>query len=191
MSRPLRRAFLFLSQNGYMRSLIILIYLLCAFKTNAQETPFPAGWTGHWKGELQWFRPGQPEPRLVNMELKIRSLDSAGVYTWQIIYGKPESDNRPYLLLPKDPAAGHFQIDERNGIVLDQFRTGNRISGAFTVGSTTIVNSYRLEAADLIVEFYSLGAQPLSSTGAGTEESPKVDSYRLSGYQKAVLKKTN
>ena len=174
-----------------MRMLILGVLLFAVIRTGAQEKEFPAGWAGHWKGELHWYRSGKAEPQKVNMELIIRSLDSAGVYTWQIIYGNAATDNRPYLLLPKDTAAGHYQIDERNGIVLDQFRTGNRFSGAFTVGATTILNSYHREGPDLVVEFYSLGAKPLNSSGAGTEESPKVDSYRLSGYQKAVLRKTN
>lgn len=174
-----------------MRSLILLLCLLSFISTDAQEAGFPGGWAGQWKGELKWYKTGKAEPQVVKMELRIRSLDSAGAYTWQIIYGNPSEDNRPYLLLPKDPAGGHYLIDERNGILLDQFWTGNRFSGAFTVGAATIVNSYHLEGKELIVEFYSLGATPLSSTGAGTEESPKVDSYRLSGYQKAVLKKTN
>jgi len=40
------------------------------------------------------------------------------------------------------------------------------------------------------VEFFSIGAKPIATTGHGTEESPAVDSYRVGSYQKAVLRRT-
>lgn len=127
----------------------------------------------------------------MNMELQIQPGDSAGAYTWQIVYGQATEDNRPYLLRPRDPAAGHWVIDERNGILLDQFWVGQKFCGAFTVQNSTIVNNYWMEEGMLMVEFFSIGAKPLVTTGNGTAESPKVDSYRVGSYQKAVLRKIN
>lgn len=175
-----------------MRSLpIILLLLLQAGLAGAQADNFPAGWTGHWKGELQWFRQGKTDPQKVNMELHIQPGDSIDTYTWQIIYGSAAEDNRPYILKPVSTSAGHWRIDERNGIVLDQFWVGNRFCGAFTVQGNTILNSYQKTGDQLVVEFYSLPAKPLVTTGNGTDESPKVDSYRISGFQRAVLTKVN
>lgn len=167
---------------------MLLFFSLAAF---SQEQGFPKSWTGNWKGELRWFKAGQTEPQTVQMELRIHPTDSAGTYTWQLIYGEGGQDNRPYLLVPKDPKTGHWVVDERNGIVLDQFLIGNKLCGAFTVQNSTLVNSYQIEKGQLIVEFYTMAAKPLVTTGLGTEESPKVDSYRLSAYQKAVLIKSN
>ncbi len=164
-----------------------LFLLFLAGSAASQSTDFPAGWVGNWKGELKWFRAGKPEPQKVSMELRIHPGDSSGHYTWGIIYGSASEDNRPYILMPKDSAAGHWVIDERNGILLDQFRVGNTFSGAFTVQNNTIVNSYRLDNDQLVVEFYSISAKPLSVTGNGTQDSPRVDSYRVGSYQKAVL----
>jgi hypothetical protein len=121
------------------------------------------------------------------MQLIVQPTDTANVYSWQIIYGEKGQDNRPYLLKPVDTAKGHWQIDERNGIVIDQYFTGNRFTSAFTVQSTTIVDSYWREGKTLVAEFYSLTAKPVATTGGGTEESPRVDSYAIKGYQKAVL----
>ncbi len=121
------------------------------------------------------------------MQLIIRPADTAGVFTWQIIYGEKGEDKRPYLLKPVDTAKGHWQVDERNGIVLDQYLVGNRFTSAFTVQTTTIVDSYWREGKALIAEFHSLAAKPVASTGHGTDESPKVDSYGVRGYQKAIL----
>ncbi len=121
------------------------------------------------------------------MELIIHPTDSANTYTWQIIYGDAGKDNRPYILLPVDTAKGHWRIDERNGIVLDQWWVGPRFTSAFTVGSTTIVDSYWRESDALMVEFYSLSAKPVTTTGNGNDTSPKVDSYTTKGYQRARL----
>lgn len=175
-----------------MRSFYITVcFFLHAIMLKAQQREFPESWTGHWKGELQWFRTGKPEPQKVNMELHIQKGDSAGTYTWQIIYGSVTEDNRPYILKAVDTAAGHWQIDEMNGIILDQYRVGDRFSGAFTVQGNTIVNSYHLSGDKLVVEFYTITAKPIAVTGNGTEESPKVDSYRVGGFQQAVLSKVN
>lgn len=177
---------------SHMRpSLLAALLLLFSGILFAQDAPFPQNWVGHWKGELHWFKTGKTEPQKVNMELRIQAGDSAGTYTWQIIYGSASADNRPYLLKPKDPAAGHWVIDERNGIQLDQFWVGQKFCGAFTVQNSTIVNNYWMEEGMLMVEFFSIGAKPLLTTGDGTAESPKVDSYRVGSYQKAVLRKMN
>lgn len=168
-----------------------LVLLIIATIGYAQPSnSFPASFTGHWQGTLHWYAQGVDTPRTVHMELDIRPHpDSAGQYTWHIIYGKPGQDNRPYLLKPVDAAKGHWVIDEVNGILLDQYWTAGKFAGAFTVGNTTIVNSYWIENGQLQVEFYSYTARPLVTTGKGTEDSPRVDSYAMRAYQRATLRK--
>ncbi len=123
------------------------------------------------------------------MQLIILPAATANTFTWQLIYGEKGEDNRPYLLKPVDTAKGHWQVDEQNGIVLDQYLVGNRFTSAFTVQTTTIVDSYWREGRNLIAEFHSLTSKPVATTGQGTVESPKVDSYGVRGYQRAVLQK--
>ena len=153
------------------------------------QAPFPNDFIGHWQGDLLWYQTGKREPKKVKMQLIIKPTDTAGVFTWQIIYGEKGEDNRPYLLKPVDTAKGHWQVDERNGIILDQYLVGNRFTSAFTVQTTTIVDSYWRDGRNLVAEFYSLTAKPVATTGEGTDQSPKVDSYATRGYQRAVLKK--
>lgn len=106
------------------------------------------------------------------MELRIQPADSTDSYTWQLIYGSKEEDYRPYILKPVNKEEGHWVIDELSGIVLNQFWTGNKFSGAFTVQKSTIINSYWIENDKMFVEFYNIGAKPLITTGKGTEEVP-------------------
>jgi hypothetical protein len=173
-----------------MKRVLLFSWLMVGFlSVSAQKTvSFPQSWTGNWKGTMLWYQGNKPAQK-VPMELRIQKGDSADTYTWQIIYGKAQEDNRPYLLIPKDTATGHWAIDERNGIVLDQYMIGNRFCGAFTVEKSTIVNNYWIENGELNIEFYSIGAKPIATTGKGNEDAPFVDSYRVGSYQRAVLVK--
>lgn len=164
--------------------------VIFSFSAKAQFDSFPRSWTGNWKGELNWYKTGQQQPQKVNMELRIHPTDSANNFSWQIIYGTETQDNRPYTLIAKDTAKGHWAIDENNGIVLDQFWIANKFCGAFTVQNSTIFNNYWILDDELIVEFYTIGIKPIATSGKGTENSPNVGSYKIGSYQKAVLRRT-
>jgi hypothetical protein len=166
----------------------ILFLVFFSLLSRAQQR-FPADWAGNWKGELSWYQGVAKEPRKVMMELRIQPTDSAHKWTWQIIYGSSSEDNRPYTLVAKDTTNAHWIIDEHNGIKLDQFFIANQFSGAFTVKTSTIINNYRLENDQLVAEFYSMTATPLSTTGNGTDDSPSVNSYKMNSYQKAILQR--
>jgi hypothetical protein len=170
-----------------MKLLAITLSLFFSQTVFSQST-FPAGWTGLWKGDLLWYNSPGKEPKKIEMQLSIQKGDTS--WTWQMSYGKPGEDNRPYSLFPVDSIKGHWAINEHNGIVLDQYFLANRLTGAFTVGQNTIINSYELRGDSLMVEFNSLQAKPINVTGLGTEDSPKVDSYRVQSFQRAVLTRT-
>ena len=173
-----------------MKRIVIIAAVLASVSVAAQSKSFPESWAGNWKGELNWYKTGTQEPKKINMELRIQAIhtpDSLNAWTWQIIYGSETEDNRPYKLVQKDTAGIHWAIDENDGIVLDQYWVGNKFSGAFTVQNSTIINSYWMEKNKLIVEFYNVSAKPVATTGKGTEDSPKVDSYKVGSYQKAIL----
>lgn len=173
------------------RSTLSLAFFLSVVSLNAQEQlKFPDAFTGHWYGKLNWYSGGDSTPRVVDMELHIQpSKDSINQYTWHIIYGKPSEDSRPYLLKAVDTAKGHWVIDEVNGIRLDQYWKGGKFAGAFTVAGNTIVNSYWIENGELHIEFFSYPVKAITTSGNGTEASPKVDSYYIRSYQQAILRK--
>jgi len=180
---------LFLRKQPFMIRILILFFTLHGTGIMAQQQSFPESWTGNWKGELNWYKTGNPVPQKVNMELRIQPADTAGQYTWQLIYGSPTEDNRPYLLRPVDQAKGHWVVDEKNGILLDQYWTGDKLCGAFTVKKSTIINKYWMEGDKLMVDFLTIGSIPVSSSGAENAESGIVDSYRVGGYQIAILQR--
>jgi hypothetical protein len=168
---------------------LLTLSLLFSLSALSQSGSFPKSWVGNWKGELLWYTGAAKEPKKINMELRIQPLDSPHKFSWQLIYGSATEDNRPYTLIAKDTAKGHWVIDENNGIVLDQFWIAGKFCGAFTVQTSTIINNYWLENGKLHVEFYSISAKPVATTGKGDKEIPFVDSYQMKSYQKAVLEK--
>lgn len=170
-----------------MRFSILCIAVVLTGLVRAQD--FPERFIGHWEGELIWFQAGKKLPQKVNMQLIIGLSDTAGQYTWQLIYGRKNEDNRPYLLKAVDTSRGHWIIDERDGIILDHYWTGNRFTGAFTVQSTTILNSFWLEGDRLLVEFFSAGTTPVRKSGGASKEVPVVESYGIKSFQKALLRK--
>lgn len=146
---------------------------------------------GNWKGKLQWMVAGKPTQEFT-MRLRIQPSDTVGQYTWQIIYGDDNKDNRPYLLKPVDTAKGHWVVDERDGIVLDSYFHGNCLHGAFTVTGNTIIDNYCVEKDPsgnyrMRVEFFSVKLDDKKQSGKGTEDVPTVFSYRVSSYQAGVL----
>lgn len=170
-------------KNVYYFLLILLI------SNSAHAQRFPADFVGYWKGEIDWYQQGKTESKKIPMQLRIQATDTVGQYTWQIIYGEKDADNRPYVLKPADTTKGHWIIDERNGIVLDQYWMGNKLSGMFSVSGSTIFNSYWLENGQLHVEFVSIPSKPQARTGNGTDDSPIVDSYNVKSFQRGVLKR--
>jgi hypothetical protein len=182
--------FFIFNKISHMRVVFLLACIFSfSFTVVAQQNSFPKNWEGQWRGQLQWFKTGQTEAQEINMELRIHSTDKANTWSWQIIYGDETKDNRPYLLTGKDSSGIHWLINENNGIVIDQFWIANKLCGAFTVQNSTIVNNYWMEDDKLIVEFYNVSAKPIATTGNGTDDSPKVDSYKIGSYQKAVLRR--
>ncbi len=151
---------------------------------------FPESWTGKWKGTLNWYQ-GPTQRPSVDMELHILPTDSVDQYSWRLIYGKQQKDNRPYILKPFDKSKGHWLIDELNSIVLDQFLIGDRFCGSFTVEGNTILNTYTLSGDSLVVEFYNAQEKAIAITGGRDTTIPKVKTYGIRSFQRATLKRAD
>lgn len=148
---------------------------------------FPQSFIGNWKGTLTWTVAGK-QPQTFTMRLNIQPADS-GRYTWQIIYGDDQKDNRPYFLIPVDTAKGHWVVDEQNTIILDSYWIANRLTGAFSVSGSTIVDQYWLAADGLHVEFITYATKPVATTGGTSADIPPVESYQIKSVQRGVLKR--
>lgn len=174
----------------FLCSLIILLFYTCPTVAQEHNIPFPGSFIGKWKGNMQWIVAGK-STQIFTMQLLVKPTDTNGIYTWQIIYGDDHKDNRPYLLKAVDSLKNHWLIDENNGIILDNYVFSNCLKGAFTVMGNTIANNYCLENGELKVEFTTIKLADKTTSGSGTDDSPFVDSYRISSYQVGTLRKVN
>lgn len=166
---------------------IFLLLLLCVqMEVRAQK--FPDAYVGYWKGSLNIYS-GSAVKQTVTCMLEVLPADS-GRYDWIITYGDSGEDRRHYTLVPIDTAKGHWAIDENNGIVIDMFATGNKMTSLFSVGGSAIQISYWLEGNDvMMMELFVYPEKEKSSTGNGTEESPTVKVWKFSGYQLGKMKR--
>lgn len=77
---------------------------------------FPGSFVGNWKGEMVWSKPGKNIPETFVMELRIQpSKDSAGQFTWNIIYGSENKDafQRLIKILKAYPLLDVLREDEQ------------------------------------------------------------------------------
>ncbi len=150
-------------------------------------------WLGKWEGQLEIFN-HTGLTQTVPMAIHHFKTDTLDTYGWFLIYGEDEeAGTRPYFLKVIDENKGHYQIDEKNSILINEYMIGNKMISNFEVMGTLISTVYTLqENGDIIFEIiFSMTDQP-TITGDqifNEEEIPKVNSYLVGGYQKAILKK--
>ena len=148
---------------------------------------FPKDWLGEWEGNLEVFNAKGKSMELY-MGLNILPIENDR-YTWTIIYGEGEKrQERKYELMPKDTAKGHYLIDEKNSIILDDFLLGNTLYSRFEVMGNLLLISYRLESETLNFEVVSGNLEPINTTG-GQDSIPIVNSYNIFVMQQAILKR--
>ena len=153
---------------------------------------FPIDWFGDWSGPLYIHDSlGRKDP--IPMSLKISETDSSGVYNWVIGYGKDSTlQERPYLLKSINAAAGHFLIDERNGILIDAFYLNNELTSIFEVMGNTLVIGYSKKDQEMVFSVKVYTYKSIRSSGDGIyngQEIPEVNSFYLKSVQEAVLNK--
>ncbi|MBQ4850078.1 hypothetical protein [Pseudoalteromonas sp. MMG012] len=106
----------------------------------------PDGWAGTYKGECELISPRHGSYYNFAMSLEIAAQDT-GKVSWTLSYGSGQSASvRNYNLLTINADRGHYAVDENNGIVIDQFLTGNEFISMFEIGSSKIQTTYALDS---------------------------------------------
>lgn len=141
---------------------------------------FPRSWVGDWQGSLH-IQGGSNDGEVVPMKLSIAPRGPE-CYSWTIQYG--DQPARPYELQTIDAASGHYLVDEKNGILIDSFLSGDSLVSQFEVNSKRITARYRQTGERLVVEMETFSSQPLRRSGAGNF---LVDAFALESIQRAEL----
>lgn len=157
----------------------------------AAGAAFPAAWRGHWKGPSRVVGPTGTTMSFT-MELVVEPTDTAGRWTWTVIYdGAAGRQVRPYHLVEVDAAKGAWKVDEGNGIEIAHQLLDGTLFAQFAVGGTRITTRERLEGAGtpderLEVEMMTTrDGDGAASGGAGG--TPAVTSWPPRSLQTATL----
>jgi hypothetical protein len=177
--------------------LIALLLFLGACKTTKTRQPFlpvfPDDWLGGWQGDLDIFN-ATGKVMTVPMQCWHQKRPD-GLYDWHLVYGSGDKqDVRAYELKTMDAAKGHYQVDEKNGILIDAFVFHDRLISTFSVMENVIQTHYIVEKEQLTFEVYMHSQKPMSTTGDTIIQGdtiPTVNSFHNQVYQRAILKRIN
>ena len=144
----------------------------------------PAEWHGRWTGTLK-ITSDAVEAKETPMELVIEPLKDSKNYRWKIVYGKGPA--RDYELVPQEKA-GHFVIDEKNGLLLDAWRVDSTVHSFFQVADSLIPVRYEL-AGDILRFSLTVSSNKDPRTTKMTKGEFEAKAFKLQAVHVAELKK--
>lgn len=143
--------------------------------------PSPLQWLGTWRGTLLAYSDGKAR-ELVPFELRVASGEQPAAVDWCLVYGVgPAADVRNYRLVEVDRNAGHYVIDEGDGIELQARLADDTLVAVFAVTGSTLVVRYIWRGDHIDFELESAAANGARTTGNNilTWERPNVQRARL------------
>ncbi len=179
--------------NRLLCFLCLLVFMACAGpkKQVAYFPVFPDDWLGEWQGKLEIYGP-TGKTMEVPMQCVHRKRKD-GQYDWYLIYASgDQKEERKYRLTPVSAKAGHYVVDEGNGILLDGFVFHDRFISTFEVMGNVLQTQYikHKEGMDFQVTMHAL--QSFHSSGdtiIANDTIPPVNSYKTAVFQQARLKR--
>jgi hypothetical protein len=163
--------------------------LTTATEDKSPPINFPLDWIGHYEGKLSIYATNG-DPNVVSMQLIINYPDAEGYFPWTVIYD--EKDVRRYGLEVINTDRGLYRINEYNSIELDAYLIDRHLISRFSVMQNDLIIDYEHVGDAIIAQFFisSIGSQNITGGEIiGQDTIPKVKTYPIQVYQKAVLKK--
>ena len=162
-----------------------LFLALSLVPTDAPVHPgLPADWHGRWTGTLK-ITSVAGEEKETPMEMTIEPLKDSKNYHWRIVYGKGPA--RDYELVPQE-RAGHFVIDEKNGLLIDAWLVGSTVYSQFQVADSLIPVRYELNGGTLRFSLTVSSTKDPRTTKLTMGEF-EAKAYKLESIHVAELKK--
>lgn len=176
-----------------MRTLILVIVVSFISLVVYSQEQFPNSWVGDYEGNLEIYAVDSIGMQ-VKMKLGIHPIEKDSVYRWTITYDfRGKEDVRSYELKVVDAEKGHYQIDEKNSIVIDSYYRYDIFTSYFEVNNSIVISSHRKEGDSIEFEIIASNNEAVSSTGntkVNEEDIPEVISYPVTGRQRCILTKT-
>ena len=166
--------------------LSILFFPALIFSQN-EPASFPNDWLGEWEGKLMIYNQKGLASE-IDMELHILDMDSVDRWKWVLIYKGEKLDERKYELVAIDTKAGHYQIDEKNSILLDAYWRDQTLISRFSVDNSLLLVNYHFEKEQIRFEIFAGGMTTAVQTGKEVKEIDEIKSFPVGVMQKATLK---
>lgn len=168
--------------------LILSVGILVPF-LSAEEppapVPFPDSWIGKYSGPLEILGV-EGATQTLTMHMEVAPSENRGQWHWRLQYkGQPMRD---YVLIEVVAAAGHYRIDEKNGIVLEAQRFGDELHSVFSMNGMVLNATYRNTEEGIEFRITTVREEAATTTG-GESGIPAVGSHGTIAVQRALLKK--
>lgn len=162
-----------------MKKQAILLYFILITHFSFGQTLFPESCIGKWKGVMYIHAAGKVRDS-VAVKLTVAAKDSRS-WTWKTEYlSEKYPMTKDYVLKTVNASIGHFQTDEGDGIIIDQYVFGDKMSCIFETAGILLTSCYEMQAGKLIFEVAS---------GKKSEETGEVISHPVTNLQRAVFSK--
>ena len=171
-----------------MRKMAIAIKFIVLFSVVNAITlhAFNEDWSGQWVGSCNANNYNTDNPVApYQMNLTISEVDSKTL-SWSIQY--PPQSVRRYQLKQQADILGHYVLDEKNGILIDQFYSDNVLRELYLVNGRFFTGVSIKTGDVLIVEHTSFWSNPLRTTSLEDGSFP-VKSFALRDHTKCILNK--
>lgn len=166
---------------------LFFIFFLLIQAIKAQN--IPQDWLGDWYGKLE-IKTTKGIFATIDMELHLLATDTVNNWKYTIVYDNGKNrDERKYNLIKNDSLTGLYEVNENNGIIINEMKIGNKMFQRFEVMDNVIYGITTYEKGKIIWELVSDNENINLQSGKGDEEIPFVTSYFPINYQKAVLTK--
>lgn len=140
---------------------------------------FPEKCIGKWKGTMHIYASGKIRDS-VPVKLTVTPKDSRS-WAWKTEYlSEKYPMTKDYVVKTVNAATGHFQTDEGDGIVIDHYVFGDKMSCVFETAGILLTSVYELQGGKLIFEVAS---------GKKSEETGEVISHPVTNLQRVVFSK--
>lgn len=145
-------------------------------------------YTGTWSGNLNIELPSGKQTIPCELKIVYDSLQKS--YEWHTIYYTGSSEiEKKYFLKCHEPENGHFLIDENNDIILDAYLKENKLISFYEVLGMYYHTEYEFEKDKIVFQISYFPANSYTTTGGTSSEIPSVNSFSLSGLQRAVFQR--
>lgn len=124
--------------------------------------------------------------------LEVKKQDKG--LTWILVYdynGAKPAEVRNYELKIEDEKAGHYVIDEKNGLFLDGYLINGVLFSSFTINGLLIAARYEFQKSTMTLELSSFGVTPHKITCLDGNSELCAASLPLNRVQTCSMKRIN